>query len=161
MKKFMVRIITILMVAVMVVGSSGSAFAAEHEKTNITSLGNGENIITPKNTGVSLMNIDGQYGTDPIGQGESADFYLQMSSYIGFNRTVYLESSRLSFPASGETKGTVSVTLYNPNGSVRESWNLSATDSVKATYFLPSSGSWKVHVQNNTNVIVYVRGQWA
>lgn len=152
MKKVFRRLVSLMVVAIIMVAGTASAFASEVDITKMVT-------ISP-NAEVEIMPLDAQYGSDTIRSGGSADIYPVMNSYIGFNKTFTAQSQRASVPASGQITGDVKLTLYKPNGDVRGSWTISPNGSVREQYFLPSSGTYRLHIENNSNISIMVVCQW-
>lgn len=152
MKKLVKRLMSLMIMAIMMIAGTMSAFAVEATPT-----GKMENST---NANAEIMPLDAQYGSDVIGSGRSADIYPVMNSYIGFNKTFTAQSQRASVPSSGQITGNVKLTLYKPNGDVRGSWTISPNGSVREQYFLPSSGTYRLHIENNSNISIMIVCQW-
>lgn len=156
MKKlgFVKRIGAILTACALTLGMSVSAFAAENDtKTETASavetVASEASEATTRNStqGIILDFI-------PSMQSKSDTGYLD--HYIGLTKTFecYLTTY-------GSISGDVTVILYNPKGEIATSFKLnSSTTSYSHTFFLPSSGDWKMSAFNGTNDKVTVTGLW-
>lgn len=152
MKKVFRRLVSLVVVAIIMVAGTVSAFASEVDTAEME-------IISP-DAEVEIMPLDAQHWSDTIRSGSSADIYPVMNSYVGFNKIFTAQSQRASVPASGQITGNVKLTLYKPNGDVRGSWTISPNGSVREQYFLPSSGTYRLHIENNSNISITIVCQW-
>ncbi len=142
------RLVTFGMAAIMMFGTSVSAFAAENTTSNTTH----EYVV---NKGVSTYSNTSAWVT--VGSQQSGYDYAHLDSYIGLSKTftVSLEGN--------VGAGTVSVYIKRvSDGETVGSWGLTSSQKTKSTTFtLPKSGDYKMVVYNGTNSSVTVYGRWS
>lgn len=154
MKKFVKRCATLLMAGIMVLGMSFSAFASEPQTADVID----KSVVSESET---LGDVSTYDNTQAIILGKiqpqtSASDYGYLDHYIGLNKTF-----KCFLTTYGSTTGNISVILYKPNGETATSFTLNSSNpSYSKTFFLPSSGDYRMVAFNNANREVTVTGLW-
>ena len=93
-----------------------------------------------------------------IASGQSATYYPNLDSYIGFTKT-FVASTK-----SSSTTGSVHLYLYNNSTGklVSNDWIMGVQDDAQWSVTLPSSGTYRLRVVlSGTNASVSFAGKWA
>lgn len=151
MKNFKVtnRIFALLFAAVMMMGCSVQALAAENHSGE--SLAESNVVYANQNSAALIFDIK----HDTSG---SSTAYL--APYLGFSKTFTVEVR----VASGAMSGSESVRAYlfrESDNKVMASWKLGSNNTTgTASFNLPQSGNYRLSVYNSSGATINVLGTW-
>lgn len=163
------RSISFLLVLIMAVATTSTAFAKENQATGLTDEDYtevSEYILNVSDTGeITLVAEDSEiipFDNSPVRGVVPSNGYIDLNptleSYIGFNKNFVVNAT------SNSTSGALFVYLYKPNGNLQSNdWIMGVNEVVKWSVFLPSSGTWRVRfvAQGTTAPVnVYARWEW-
>ena len=158
--KFMKRMAIFLLVAVMTLGTVIQASAAEnisYDKAMITITDNESgNMVTP------LLNNDVSAYIESVAIGGTGAEVATLDSYIGLSKT-------FNVTLLPHKNGTNSITGYAnvivtkvSTGENIASWTLDLHNQFgEKTFFLPTSGDYRVWVYNGMNTVISIVGYWS
>ena len=152
------RSISFLLVLIMAVATTSTAFAKENQATGLTDEDYtevSEYILNVSDTGeITLVAEDSEiipFDNSPVRGVVPSNGYI-----IGFNKNFVVNAT------SNSTSGALFVYLYKPNGNLQSNdWIMGVNEVVKWSVFLPSSGTWRVRfVAQGTTAPVNVYARW-
>lgn len=142
-KTFGKRIAVFMLAMIMVCGAALPAAAAEYEDMSVVAE---EAYATPR---VYYW---------PCKVNEITAIQSSLSSYIGITKTFKVDTMIYS----GTGSGTIVLSLYNPDGTVRfQNYVMNVGDSATWKFTLPSSGTYILIVDNYSDSEVGVFPSWS
>lgn len=153
MKKISTRFLACILAAFMALGTAVPAFAAEIAPSDNVSVAS----ETPEAEVMPLMVQDGGGAYLTVGSRQSGVEYATLDPYVGLYKKFVVTTG-----TSITTSGLVSVVLTRASdGKDMGSWGLSTEKrEASQTFWLPTSGEYKLLVYNNTGSTVAVLGYW-
>lgn len=165
--KLFKRSISFLLIFVMAMASTCTAFANESEASALNgepSTEVAEYLVNVDETGEITLIAENQeivpYDNSPVRGVVPSNGYIDLNptleSYIGFTKNFVVNAT------SDSTSGALFVYLYKPNGNIQSNdWIMGVNEVVKWNVFLPSSGTWRVRfVAQGTTAPVNVYARW-
>lgn len=143
------RIFALLLAAVMMLGTSVQAFAAESSS--------GE---TPAEAEVAYSNQNTAALIGNVANGTSGSSITYLAPYLGVTKTFTVQITSYT----GNMSGSQSVQAYlfrQSDNRLMASWKLGVNNTTgTATFTLPQSGNYSLSVYNGSGATINVVGTW-
>ena len=159
------RLGALLVAALMVFGCAAPASAATMSSSEEI-LPSAEAMLPP--AGVYSANggfwenaiTSGTQIIDIIPAWQTGTYYLQLNSYVGLSRTIYIYTTAMETSSNG---GGMDIQLYNENGKQMDdgNWIMGIDDEFSHKFTLPASGTYTLKITCKADVPVHVTAVWA
>ena len=147
--KLFKRIVSFSLACMMVFAFSTTAFAAGIDEQNASA-----KVIDVANNKNGIAVLADRAVTGSASAWGTVTLWPNLSSYVGVTKTI-----RIVTQSSGN--GGVDIELYKGNTLKSDgNWYMGTNDAGEWRFTLPSSGSYRLVVHNNSGSTVYVTAQW-